>query len=357
MSHISKDANDILKFHKESVWQEIQKYLLDPIYPNAYLIPELYAADQKIYWDIVKDYPERQGKYFRPTLLILTAEALGVQKSKVIRTAAAIQLSEDWLLIHDDLQDRSFIRRGKPTLDRTYGKELALNAGDTLQLIMWKMLIDNKNLLDNEKTFTIQDEFFKILKRTVDGQSFEFMWSKEDLRDFTDSDWLFIADTKTAYYTVSAPMRLASLIANIEGEKLDKIDEFSLYLGRTYQLVDDLLDVTNEYKGSGQSVGSDVYDSKKTLLISHLLKNSSKTDNEKIIRILSKSRNKKSKNEVEWIIEMMNTHGSITFIRKQISIYKDKALSIFDNDLTFLNQEPARSRIRTLISFVAERNH
>ena len=348
---------DTLKKYKHLVWPEIQKYLTDPIYPKAFRIPNKYQKDAAFYWKIVKDYPERQGKYLRPTLLLLTAEASGGTVKKALKTAAAMQLSEDWLLIHDDIQDHSFARRGKPALQRIYGNELALNAGDTLQIIMWKILIDNQKLLGPEKAIAIANEFYRVLKRTADGQAIEIMWSKNENADIQDKDWFFIADGKTAYYTIAAPLMLGAMIAGARQDQLNLLTDFGLPLGRCFQLVDDILDVSLTYRGAGQKLGGDIYEGKRTLILSHLLRNASLKDSKKITAILKKPAEEKTEAEVKWIIQKMNDYKSIEYARGVAKKLKEKSLKIFKEKLGFLSRQPARRNLEEIILFILEREY
>ena len=353
----SRKALVILESHKKLVWPLIKKYLKDPQYPLAFEIPNKYIDDVKFHWEVTSTYPERQGKYLRPTLLILTGEALGIDIQSLLNTSAAMQLSEDWLLIHDDIEDDSNIRRGKPALHKIYGTELAINAGDALHVIMWKLLDDNFQILGNEKSLRILEEFYRMLSRTTLGQGVEINWAKSNKLDFTDNDWFFIADGKTSYYTIAGPMRLGAIIGGVNNSQLEKLANFGQVLGRCFQLVDDLLDINSkDYRGKGQIMGNDIYESKKTLLLGHLLRTSSASDRKRIIRILQKSREKKTQKEVEWIIDKMQQCGSIDYARRIAQRLRGDALTMFESELKFLSHEPARSELKTLINFVLERN-
>ncbi|MGB6839326.1 MAG: polyprenyl synthetase family protein [Microgenomates group bacterium] len=353
----SHPAIKILESYKKLVWPEIKRYLRDPILPPSFRIPQKYQKDTQTYWKIVKEYPKRQGKYLRPTLLLLAAEAMGQEPKIAIKTAAAMQLSEDWLLIHDDFQDHSAVRRGKPTLHRMFGPELAVNAGDTLQIIMWKMLIDNQHVMGKKKALDLANEFYTILKRTADGQAIEIMWAKSRKTDFKDEDWFFIADGKTAYYSIAGPMRLGAMIAGASTKQLNLLANFGLYLGRCFQLADDILDLTSAYKGHAQQIGSDVYESKRTIMLSHLIRNTNQKDKKRALSIIKKPVEEKTKKEVEWIIERMHHYGSIQYGKGLAKKLKEKAYEIFKNDLGFLSHQPAKDHLEILINFVLERTH
>lgn len=355
-SQKSAAAVQILEKYKKLVWPEIRKYLKDPVFPKQFSIPKKYKSLEKFHWKLVSDYPKRKGKYLRPTLLMLVAKAMGRQEKLTVKTAAAMQTSEEWILNHDDIEDDSPLRRGKPSLHKLYGIELAINAGDALHSIMWKILIDNLKLLDKAKTIEIMNEFYKIIMRTTLGQTVDIKWFKENKPSISDHDWYFIADSKSSYYTITAPIRLGAIIADANEKQLDLLSTFGLQLGRSFQLIDDILDVTSDFKGLKQK-GNDIYEGKGTLILGHLLRNANKTDKKKIMAILKKSRDEKSSNEVAWVIEKMHAYGSIDYARKKAEYFKNKAEEIFDRDLKFLSKQPYRDQLKEIVRFILERDH
>ncbi|MGD8744152.1 MAG: polyprenyl synthetase family protein [Candidatus Woesebacteria bacterium] len=352
----SHPAIKILEKYKKIVWPEIKSYLKDPQFPRQFRIPEKYKPLEKYHWSLVSEYPKRKGKYLRPTLLILVAKAMNVNKDKTIKTASAMQVSEEWILNHDDIQDDSPLRRGKPSLHMAYGVELAINAGDALHAVMWKILTDNLSILGTQKTIDIFNEFHKIIMRTTLGQTVDIKWFLENKPDITDEDWFFTADSKSSYYTIAAPTRLGALIADADEKQLDLLAEFGLNLGRSFQLVDDILDVTSNFGGLKQK-GNDVYEGKRTVILGHLLRNASSKDKKRLLEILDKPRDKKTEDEVSWVIGMMNDYGSIKYAKDLAKKYKGKAEKIFDDKLTFLSKQPARDELKKIINFILEREH
>ncbi len=284
---------------RQLVWPEIKKYLRDPSYPTQFRIPDKYKKDINLYWKINRIYPERKGKYLRPTLVLLTAQALGAKRQKAFKVAAAMQLSEEWILIHDDIEDGSAVRRGKPALHKIYGHELAINAGDSLHIIMWKIINDQ-----NSKA--ISEEFYKMLLRTALGQGVEQIWTNKKAKKVSQDEYFFIADSKSAYYSMAGPMRLGAILAGATHNQLNKITDFGLYLGRCFQLIDDILDIEQDGK--------------------------------------------------EGKMTLANTRG-VPYARKLANDAKTKALEIFDKNLGFLSKEPARSELKELINFVLERKY
>lgn len=356
MSGRENTALKVLKNHKSLVWEEIQKYLEDPKYPRQFGVSKKHEHLKKFHWKIVSDYPKRKGKYLRPTLLMLVAKAMGATNNKSLKTAAAMQISEEWLLVHDDIQDKSPMRRGKPSLHEIYGPELALNAGDTLHAIMWKILLDNTKLAGQKKARLIMDEFSKIIMRTTLGQTVDIKWYLDNKPNLSDDDWFFVADSKSSYYSITAPMRLGAIIAGANDKQLDKLAEFGLNLGRSFQLVDDILDVASDFKGLKQK-GNDIYEGKRTIILGHLLRTIGKKEKAKILSTVGKSRDNIKQKEVNWIISLMESNRSIDYARSLAKRYKNNADEIFEKDLRFLGKQPHRNELKNIFDFIVERDH
>ncbi len=345
----------ILSSYKNIIWPEIETYLYTPDLPDHFKINGKYKSDEKYFWKITRDYPERKGKYLRPTLLMLAAEAMGKKKRYSLKAAAAMQLSEEWILIHDDFEDNSVKRRGKPALHRIYGAEQAINSGDALHAVMWRIIFDIYKKLDKKIADKVVDEFYSIITRTIIGQSSEIKLMQEKIKTFSDNDWYFIADGKSSYYSITGPLRLGSIIGEASKDQLYKITEFGFNLGRCFQLIDDILDITSDFNGL-KEFANDIYEGKKTLIMSHFLKNASGRDRDYVVKVLNKKREEKSLQEVLRVVRMLDDCGSIAYAKKRAEEYKDHALKVFDEDLTFFKNKKAAKNLRELAVFVMERD-
>jgi geranylgeranyl diphosphate synthase type II len=333
------DFMQALAQKKALVWPELQRYL---------------PKGSDLHSQLVRDYPERGGKYLRSGLVLLAAEAFGGNPSKAIRTAAAMEASQNWILIHDDIEDKSEERRGKPALHKLFSEELAINAGDALHIIQWKMLFDNKELLGEANAWRILNEFYRILSLTTEGQTLEVEWIQRKGFEINEADYYAISDAKAGMYTVIGPMRLGAIVAGAPDEQLAALNTFGLPFGRAFQIQDDLLNLT---AGSayGKEIGGDIYEGKRTLMLVHLLQNCTPAEKEKIITIYKKKREQKKPEEVKWILDLMKSKGSIEFAKKRSLEWAAQAQKLFDRELKFLKDSPAKQTLRAGIEFVAKR--
>lgn len=323
---------DVLENYKQLVYPFVINYI------NRFTDPGFHR-------DITSDYTQRQGKYLRPSLVMMTAGAMGFDINKAISTAAAMQMSEDWILNHDDIEDDSEERRGSPTLHKKFGIPLAINAGDALHALNWQLIHE----IGNEAIF---QEFKKITNKTVLGQTTELKLIQDNNFQITLDDVYRIIESKTCYYSVSGPMRLGAILAGATTDQLDLIYEFGLQLGKAFQIMDDYLDLTSDFNGQKKQFCNDLYEGKGTVFLVHLLNN---CQDPKIIEILSKTRHFKTEAEIIYILDLMKKHGSLDYGYNLAKEFLTKALEIFNRDLTFLKVEPYRDQLAQTIEYVFNR--
>jgi len=333
---------------KRPVWEKIQEYL-----------PE---KEPEGHYAMVREYPKRQGKYFRPGLVLLATEMFGGEREKALLTAAAMQTSEDWLLIHDDFEDHSEERRStkdeyRPALNQIYGDELAVNAGDGLHIIMWKMLGDTVRFLGDEIGWKIYDKMYNILLTTTGGQYLELDWIRKGKVLTSEEEYYKMAYCKAGYYTVTAPLELGAMTAGIlKNKELKKIENWGVPFGLAFQIWDDVMNVTVESSAQGKEKGGDILEGKRTLLLSHLLKNCAPIEKDCVISIYLKPREKKSAQEKEYVLNLMEKYGSIDYAKSIARGFAQKSIEIFDKNTAYLPDTKAKQTIRAGISFVVNRD-
>jgi len=301
--------------------------------------------------NMMKEYPARGGKYLRPALVLLVCEALGGDPDKAVRTAGALEMFQDWVLIHDDIEDDSEDRRGKPCLHLTHGMPLALNAGDALHLVMWDTLIKNRESLGDDLTFDVLNEFFNILMHTVDGQTFELTWLHENDWSISEEDYFNMIYNKTSWYTIMGPCRLGALLA---GDKnLDRFNAFGEYLGKAFQIQDDILNLVGDEAKYGKEIGGDIQEGKRTLILIHLLNACSDEEKKKVVGIMDRPRAEISAEDVKTVIALMKEKGSIDYAIKVAKDFAENARVELPN--LNLPDNKAAQELQAIIGFVIDR--
>lgn len=347
-----------LEQKKEQAWAVISQCLHDykegDLRTLGMMGQQDYEPLLEEHWQIVRDYPERKGKYLRPTLVLLMAEAMGADSSKALSTAAAMQTSEDWILIHDDLVDGSLERRGQPALHRKVEWQIAVNAGDTLHECMHRILARNYRQLPLELATRVSDEFFQMLSRTTFGQFAEIKWTIENREDMTEQDVLFTIGGKTVYYTIAGPLRLGAILAGATDEQLQRLYDFSYPLGLCFQIRDDVLDLTSDFEGQKKQKLNDIYEGKRTLILLHLLHHATADECSRVNAILQKPRETKTEQEVEYIRTLMDRYSSIDYARETAARFAEQAMTKLAG-IDFIKDEAYRRLFAGMVEYVLKR--
>ncbi|MCX6784445.1 MAG: polyprenyl synthetase family protein [Candidatus Komeilibacteria bacterium] len=342
-----KDFPAELEKRKALIWPIVQKYL-----------PDKFPFE---HYQMVREYPLRQGKYLRGSLVLLAAELYGGKTSEALLTAAAMQVSEDWLLIHDDFEDHSEERRStkterKLTLSKMYNDELAVNAGDALHLIMWRMLGDNIVQLGLDRGLLIYRLFNDVLVITTEGQYLELNWIYKSIVDLKITDYFEMVKRKTVGYTVLYPLQLGALAAGVtQAEKLAKIAQWAEPFGCAFQIEDDVMNLRSATKIQGKEWAGDIWEGKRTLILIHLLEHCLEKEKEFIKLVYSKARLEKTQTEVDEVVELMNKYQSIDYAQSFAEQQAKEALDKFDIFAKDFNNQEAVEIIRAGIEFVADR--
>ncbi len=273
----------------------------------------------KEFYELLKDYPSRGGKRLRPFLCLLACKAVGGDPMKALRTAASIEMFQSFALVHDDIEDGSEMRRGKPCLHRTHGVPIAVNVGDGLLITVFKMLSKNRELLGDDMTLRVMDKMFELYYKTVEGQSLDIYWVEKNVWSLDENDYFRMVTGKTGYYSGRSPIEVGAMIGGADEKTLKGLGAFGEKIAIAFQIQDDILNIEREEKdehGYGKEKGGDILEGKRTLMIIHLLNNLSGEEKKMVKIILSKDRNQVTQSEVEHVISLMESKGSVEHARK-----------------------------------------
>jgi len=286
----------------------------------------------------ISDFILRDGKRIRPTLFIIGY--LGFSKRKasgLYQSALSVELLHDFFLIHDDIIDKSDTRRGQPSLHKVFdkflakhkdikfnGQDLAIIAGDIVYALAIKsFLLINENSKRKEKAL---QRFTKAAVHTGCGEFIELLSGIKKIEEISKKDIYKIYDYKTAHYTFASPLSMGAILAGAKQSEIDKLSSFSLYLGRAFQIKDDILSMFFDQKKIGKSSLSDLQEAKKTLLIWYAYNHANKNNKFLIKSILSKK--KVTKADLLKIRKITKESGTLDYVQKEIDSLTQKAQTI-----------------------------
>ncbi|MBZ9712100.1 polyprenyl synthetase family protein [Deinococcus multiflagellatus] len=270
--------------------------------PQSAQRPEL-----RDYHDMLRDYPQRGGKGLRSELLLLSARAHGLQVGGpgwegALWLAAALELFQNWVLIHDDIEDDSEDRRGRPALHRLHGVPLAINAGDGLHAYMWAA-VHRAGVPGG------MDAFLQMIHRTAEGQHLDLCWVERREWALREADYLEMVRLKTAYYTVVVPLQLGALAAGQVPHP--GFEAAGLALGTAFQIRDDVLNLLGDPLKYGKEIGGDLLEGKRTLIVLHWLQSAPAEQREVFLAQMARPRPDKDPATVAQLQAWLLESGSV----------------------------------------------
>lgn len=307
-------------------------------------------------YDVMREYPARPAKYLRPALCMATCEAFGSSPEDALLAAAAIEILHNAFLIHDDIADGSYQRRGRPTLHASHGLGIALNAGDGLALLAQRVIREAVEHLDVRLAFRILDEFDAMAARTVEGQALELGWTRDGVSTLTADDYLDLIMRKTCWYTTIHPLRVGALIGSQGAVDVEPMIRFGFYLGAAFQIRDDILNLVGDEAAYGKEIDGDLREGKRTLMLIHLVEVATGSDRDVLHRYLSASPPDRTPEMVADLRRMMRDHGSIEFAASYAEGIASEAANAFDTAFEPAPSGRARDFVRALIPYMLERS-
>ena len=282
---------------------------------------------------------KRKGKQIRPMFVLLVAKLLGNEKvnERSYRGAALIELIHTATLVHDDIVDDSYKRRGFFSINTLWKNKIAVLVGDYLFSKGLLLSVDNKDF-----------DLLKIISKVVKEMSEGELLQLEKSRDFeiTENIYYEIIRKKTAVLIASCCSIGATSVMSSQSD-IDKIYEFGELLGMIFQIKDDLFDYTN--KMIGKPTGIDLREKKITLPLIYTINNVDRKEKKWIINSI-KNHNKEKK-IINKIIKKVINAGGLEFSLKKINSFKEKALNI----LYTFPKSKYRDSLELLINYIINR--
>lgn len=288
------------------------------------------------------------GKGLRPTLCMVSCEALGGNPAVAAPVAAAIELVHNFSLIHDDIQDNDSERRHRPTVWSLFGKPQAINAGTTMHILanMAVRRLD-KFGIPVERQDKIRGILDEASLSLIEGQYLDI--SFEERFDITVSEYLDMIERKTAAL-IECSVECGAILANADEESVAVMHDIGNNLGLAFQIRDDILGIWGDEKDTGKP-GSDIYHRKKSLPIVNILVEGS-SEQKNVLEKIYKA-DVMGEQEVNTILKILESIGAQDHAQEMVDRFSARAIEM----LCRVPLEPAgRQDFREIAAFLAQRN-
>ncbi|HYC26333.1 MAG TPA: polyprenyl synthetase family protein, partial [Roseiarcus sp.] len=288
------------------------------------------SGPQKHLYEPVREFIARSGKGLRPALCIATTRALGGRTADVLPAAAGIEMLHNAFLVHDDIEDGSEWRRGAPTMHRRAGTPIAVNAGDAMNALGMRLFRRSAERLGPATALKILDEVDHMLVETLEGQATELGWVRDNDLTVGSEDYLRLALKKTAWYSFIHPLRIGALVAKGDDQRLDRFDRFGYLLGLAFQITDDVLNLSGQVSKYGKEIDGDLWEGKRTLLLTYALERAGGADRAWIGDFLARPRERRLPREIFRLHQIIANCGAMEWAQQLADALARAAAREFD---------------------------
>ncbi len=296
------------------------------------------------------DFLERGGKRWRPALMLLSFEALGGKnKEKILPLSVLPEFLHNGSIMIDDIEDSSELRRGKKCTHLLFGEDLAINAGNAMYFLPFSLLYRNKLELNDKTLRKIYDLCAIEMMKLSAGQAMDIQWHKNHVDYLTEKHYLQMCAYKTgALARLSA--KLGAIMAEAKEKETQKIGKYAESIGVSFQIQDDVLNLTGEKFAEGKGLGEDIHEGKKTLILLHTLRKASDKDKKRLKEIIDLHPEKQE--TINEAIGIMEKYRSIDYAKQKAKNLVKKSWKEVE---PYLKNEEAKNKLKEFGDYLVER--
>lgn len=299
-------------------------------------------------YDLLPVYPLRSSKGLRPILCMAACKAFGGTYDAALPFATALELLHNAFLVHDDIQDDSPSRRGRPALHAAHGTALALNVGDALAARASAAFVRAAQPMRPRVATALLEGWERMTRETIEGQALDLGWQRDNVVELSVEDYLAMCGKKTAWYTGIQPLAIGAIVGSGQPARERETFRFGWFLGLLFQIANDL-DGLRAAPGEG-----DIQEGKRTIALIHLLGVLTGADRGEVVRIMGLSRHDRGPKEVAWVLAQMEQAGSIDFARSCLSDLAAAAAREAHNAFGPLPDGDGRDMLLSITGYVLE---
>ena len=292
------------------------------------------------------DYTLRLGgKRIRPTLLLVANALFGGEETQARDAALGIETFHNFTLLHDDLMDRSPLRRGKPTIYMKWDENTAILSGDTMFALAWRYFLRQPSPRLQE----ILQCFNETAIEVCEGQQKDMNFERMTLEEVTIDAYTDMIRQKTAVLLAGA-LKIGALYAGAPEQQVELLYRFGIHLGLAFQLQDDLLDGYGDTAVFGKKTGQDIRDNKKTHLPLLAMQIGDEGQRAELLALFADKDNMDEEEKVQRVMALYDTMGLKEAVEKSVADEFEKAKHYLDEIHADDNLKlPLRELMETLV--------
>ncbi|MEZ4512678.1 MAG: polyprenyl synthetase family protein [Chloroflexota bacterium] len=288
----------------------------------------------------------KSGKNIRPVLCLLICQAAGGNWEQAVPAAAAIEILHNFSLVHDDIEDISPTRRGRPTVWTLWGKPLAINTGDAMFALAHLALARLADRgVDTARVVRALRRFDEVCVQLTQGQHADM--SFETRSEVGVNEYIEMITGKTAVL-ISLCAELGALVAGCDDETIAHYATFGRNIGLAFQVIDDILGIWGDEALIGKSTSTDITTKKKTLPVLFGLERSQP------LRQLYAETQETNQQFVTEVTALLTQNGADVFANERAEYYSQTAVSHLE---AAQPTGPGYTALNQLVEMLLNRNH
>lgn len=280
------------------------------------------------------------GKRFRPTLLLLTAQAFGEVTEEALLGAVVVELIHTATLIHDDSVDKSLLRRGLPTVNSAWNNDVAILMGDYLYSKAFSILVRNR-------MYGAMDLLAEATHRMSQGELRQI--EQRNRIDLTEAEYMRVIEEKTACL-MAAGCELGALVGGGGAKAQSALQRFGHAVGLAFQITDDIFDYLGAENVMGKATSSDLEGGKITLPLINALRNAPERDRREMVELI---KNREFRNG-HWsdVVRFVTQFGGVSYSQERSMELADRA----ESELRHVPDTDARESLRDALRYAVTRH-
>ncbi len=314
-----------------------KKIIYDELEKLEITLSESINSDIELATEVSGHIVNSGGKRIRPAICILVAKTLGYSDLDLIQLASSIELLHTATLIHDDVVDKSLVRRGKESIQAKWDDAHGVLVGDFVYSKAFQLMasFDNPNIIRELANATNKISEGEVLQLSMKRQS-----------NLSEEDYFNIIDRKTAeLFKVSAVT--AGILCECEKPELESLNNFATSLGLAFQIQDDTLDYYGQENLTGKKVGKDYEEGKFTLPIILSLKTMNQTNKSKLLSLFETSKIE----DFAEVLSLMETEKTLEQLQTIFTHYSNECI----NELEKLPHNQYRDALKDIVRNLGSR--
>lgn len=265
------------------------------------------------------------GKRIRPVLMLMACELFGGDINQAIKPAMGLEMFHNFTLLHDDVMDKSDLRRGKPTVHKMWDENHAILSGDAMQIIATQLMTQ----VTPRFMPAVLETFLKTALEICEGQQFDMEF--ESRKDVTTDEYINMIRLKTAVL-LGCALKIGAIIAGAPIAQANSLYHFGENLGLAFQLQDDYLDVYGDPIIFGKNIGGDITNDKKTFMLIEAMRLAEGKDADTLKKYIG-SNDAEPREKIDAIVNVYNNLGIDKLCQEKAETFYNAALTCMDEIL------------------------